>query len=88
MKRWQFWLGIIISALFLYLALRGLRLQDVWGTLQGAKYVWLIPGVIVYFMGVGVRVYLREHRRGWCSLGVIGGLFVGRLGRGGTFRVR
>ena len=57
MKRWQFWLGIGISILFLYLALRGLQLGDMWGTLGGAKYGWLIPGVGVYFLGVWVRAW-------------------------------
>ncbi len=61
MKRWQFWLGLVISGVFLYLALRGLRLQDVWGALQGAQYIWLIPGVIVYFMGVGVRAWRWQY---------------------------
>jgi uncharacterized protein (TIRG00374 family) len=61
MKRWQFWLGLIISAFFLYLALRGLRLGDVWSALQGARYAWLIPGVIVYFMGVGVRAWRWQY---------------------------
>lgn len=57
MKRWQFWLGIIISVLFLYLALRGLQLADMWETLRGAVYGWLIPGVAVYFLGVWVRAW-------------------------------
>lgn len=57
MKRWQFWLGLIISAGFLYLALRGLKLGDVWGALQGAKYIWILPGVAVYFIGVWVRAW-------------------------------
>jgi len=61
MKRWQFWLGLIISGVFLYLALRGLRLQDVWGALQGGQYAWLIPGVIVYFMGVAVRAWRWQY---------------------------
>ncbi len=60
-KRWQFWLGIIISAVFLYLALRGLRLRDVWAEVQGANYFWLIPGVAVYFMGVGVRAWRWQY---------------------------
>jgi len=54
-RRWQFWLGLIISVAFLYLALRGLRLKDVWETLHTANYWWLIPGVIVYFVAVGFR---------------------------------
>ena len=61
MKRWQLWLGLLISGVFLYLALRGLRLQDVWDALKGAKYIWLIPGVIVYFMGVGVRAWRWQY---------------------------
>jgi len=61
MKRWQFWVGIFISVGFLYLALRGLRLEDVWSALQGAHYVWLIPGVMVYFIGVVVRAWRWQY---------------------------
>jgi uncharacterized protein (TIRG00374 family) len=57
MKRWQFWLGILISAAFLYWALRGLRLQDLGGALAQANYWWLIPGIAVYFMGVWARAW-------------------------------
>jgi hypothetical protein len=57
MKRWQLWLGVLISLVFLYLALRGLQLGEVWGTLQDANYWWLIPGVGVYFLGVWVRAW-------------------------------
>ncbi len=57
MKRWQFWLGAAISLLFLYLALRGLHLEDVWGALQEANYWWLLPGIAVYFLGVWARAW-------------------------------
>ncbi|GAB4536415.1 MAG: lysylphosphatidylglycerol synthase transmembrane domain-containing protein [Anaerolineales bacterium] len=57
MKRWQFWLGVFISTLFLYLALRGMHLQDVWHDLRQAQYLWLLPGVTVYFIGVWVRAW-------------------------------
>jgi uncharacterized protein (TIRG00374 family) len=57
MRRWQFWLGVVISLGFLYLALRGLQLGEVWGALQGAQYWWLIPGVGVYFLGVWARAW-------------------------------
>lgn len=57
MKRWQFWLGIVISIFFLYFALKGLQLGDLWHTLQEAKYWWIIPGVAVYFLGVWVRAW-------------------------------
>jgi uncharacterized protein (TIRG00374 family) len=57
MKRWQFWVGVVISALFLYLALRGLSLGDFWSAIEGANYWWLIPGVMVYFLGVWGRAW-------------------------------
>ncbi|OJX38262.1 MAG: TIGR00374 family protein [Chloroflexi bacterium 44-23] len=55
MKRWQLWLGILISAVLLYFSLRGLKLGEVWQALQGARYFWLLPGIAVYFVGVWVR---------------------------------
>ncbi|MRS03681.1 flippase-like domain-containing protein [bacterium] len=55
MKRWQIWLGILISAILLYVSLNGLQLNLVWKALQGAQYLWLIPGVAIYFIGVWVR---------------------------------
>jgi uncharacterized protein (TIRG00374 family) len=57
MKRWQFWLGVMISLAFLYIALRGLHLKDLGITLQQANYWWLIPGVMIYFLGVWVRAW-------------------------------
>lgn len=57
MKRWQFWLGLIISAFFLWWALHNLQLQDVWQALQGGKYIWLLPGVAVYFLAVWARAW-------------------------------
>ena len=57
MKRWQFWLGMIISAVMLYFALRGLQLGEVWETVKSAHFIWLLPGVAVYFIGVWVRTW-------------------------------
>jgi len=57
LKRWQFWLGVVISALFLWLALRGLRLNDVWQAVKGANYAWLIPGVGAYMLAVWARAW-------------------------------
>lgn len=55
MKRWQFWLGVIISVLFMYLALRGLQFDQLWETLQTAQYLWLLPGIGMYFIAVWIR---------------------------------
>jgi uncharacterized protein (TIRG00374 family) len=57
MKRWQLLLGIAISVAFLWLALRGLRLDDVWDALQHGNYLWLIPSVGVYFIAVWARTW-------------------------------
>ncbi|MGC8856136.1 MAG: lysylphosphatidylglycerol synthase transmembrane domain-containing protein, partial [Anaerolineae bacterium] len=57
MKKWQFWLGVFISILFIWLALRGLRLSEFWQAVKGANYFWLLPGVAVYFVAVWVRAW-------------------------------
>ena len=57
MKKWQFWLGVLISIVFIWLALRGLRLDEFWASVRGADYVWLVPGIGVYFVGVWVRAW-------------------------------
>ncbi len=50
-------LGVAISAVFLWLALKGLDLGTVWEYIQGADYIWLVPGVAVYFVAVWVRTW-------------------------------
>src|SRR5512138_2946430 len=57
MKKWQFWLGVLISIVFIWLALRGLRLEEFWGAVKQANYIWLLPGIGVYFIGVWVRAW-------------------------------
>jgi uncharacterized protein (TIRG00374 family) len=57
MKKWQFWLGVLISIVFIWLSLRGLRLDQFWDSVKHANYWWLIPGVAVYFIGVWVRAW-------------------------------
>jgi uncharacterized protein (TIRG00374 family) len=56
-RSWKFWAGVAISLAFLHLALRGLRLGDLWGALEGANYWWLLPGIAVYFLGVWARAW-------------------------------
>ena len=55
MKRWQFWFGILISALFLYLVLSKIDYTQLWQILITANYWWLIPGVAVYFIALWAR---------------------------------
>ena len=57
MKKWQFWLGVLISILFIWLALGGLQLDDFWGAVKQANYIWVLPGIGVYFIGVWARAW-------------------------------
>jgi uncharacterized protein (TIRG00374 family) len=57
MKKWQFWLGVLISIIFIWLALGGLQLNEFWSAVRQANYIWLIPGVGVYFIGVWIRAW-------------------------------
>jgi glycosyltransferase 2 family protein len=57
LRNWKLWLGIAISAIFIYIALQGLDLEHFWATVQAANYWWLIPGVGVYFLAVLARTW-------------------------------
>jgi glycosyltransferase 2 family protein len=57
MKKWQLWLGIAISMVFVYIAVRGLNLGQVWGVMQTANYIWLIPSIAVYFVALWARAW-------------------------------
>ena len=54
---WQFWLGILISAIFLYRVLNKIDFALLWQDIRSANYLWIIPGVVVYFGAVWVRAW-------------------------------
>jgi hypothetical protein len=56
-KRWLFWVGLLVSAGFLYLAFRKIDYGDLWATLKTVKFGWLVPGLAIYFLGVLVRTW-------------------------------
>jgi uncharacterized protein (TIRG00374 family) len=57
-RRWLLLaLGLLVSAVFVYLALAGLNLREVWHDLKGAHYGWIVPGVLVYFVAVWARTW-------------------------------
>jgi uncharacterized membrane protein (DUF441 family) len=37
-KRWQFWIGVLVSIVFLWLALRGLKLADMLAVLPNVNF--------------------------------------------------
>ena len=55
MKRWYFWVSLLISALFLYLALRGLQFNLIFDAIKSADLVWLLAVVPIYFTSVWFR---------------------------------
>lgn len=55
MKRWIFWLGVVISIILLYFAFRNQDFSTVWQIVKRADYIWLLPGIAVYFVGLWVR---------------------------------
>ena len=55
MKRWYFWVSLLVSALFLYLALRGLQFNLIFDAIKSANLVWLLAVVPIYFTSVWFR---------------------------------
>lgn len=64
MRNWKFWIGLIVSIVFLSVALRGLDLEHFWQTLQVANYWWLVPSVAVYFIAVLARTWRWHYMLG------------------------
>ena len=56
-KRWQFWVGVLVSAGFSYYALSHLQPEKVWEALTRFQVLWLLPAVAVYFVAVLLRTY-------------------------------
>ena len=61
MKQWKLYLGIGISVIFIWMALDGLDLNGVWEVIKSADYIWLLPSVAVYFVGVWVRTWRWDY---------------------------
>ncbi|MBI1802345.1 MAG: flippase-like domain-containing protein [Chloroflexi bacterium] len=57
MSRLRTVLGLVVSAVFLWAALQGQSLSDVWDTLTHANYIWIIPGILTYFLAVVARTW-------------------------------
>jgi hypothetical protein len=57
MRRWQIWLGVVISAFFLYVVLKDIEFSKLWADLLAANYWLILPGVAVYFVGLWARAW-------------------------------
>jgi glycosyltransferase 2 family protein len=60
-KHWLFWLGLVISAVFLYLAFREIDYSELWVTLAKTRWWWLLPGLGIYFTGVLARTWRWQY---------------------------
>jgi glycosyltransferase 2 family protein len=49
------WLGLAVSAFFLYLAVRNVRPSEVWDALTRSDYWWTIPAIALLFVAQVVR---------------------------------
>lgn len=67
LRSWKFWLGVLVSALFVWLTARGLEWGSFYAALRGARYEWLLPAIIVYFGAVWARTwrwhYMLRHMK-------------------------
>jgi uncharacterized membrane protein YbhN (UPF0104 family) len=50
------WVGLIVSAAFAYLAVRGVRFGSVWDALRSSDYVWLVPALAALALFIWTRV--------------------------------
>ena len=57
LKSWRFWIGLVISAVSLYFAFQGIRLDQVGDALRGMNYIWLIPATVLFLVSYGTRAF-------------------------------
>ncbi len=57
LTNWKFWLGIGISVVFLYIALRGQPLGETWAAIRRVQLAWLVPAVAAFFLRVFIAAY-------------------------------
>lgn len=56
-KRWHVWMGLIISAIFLWLAFRKVDFSLVWEQLKTANLTYVALGIVAYFVTLIVRTW-------------------------------
>lgn len=56
-KKWHVWLGLLISAIFLWLAFRNIDFPQVWEQLKSANLAYVAAGIGFYFVSLFVRTW-------------------------------
>jgi glycosyltransferase 2 family protein len=57
MRNWRFWVGLIISAIFLYFAFHKVDLHQVLIAFKAVRVWYLVLALVIYFLGLWVRAY-------------------------------
>ena len=57
LRRRTFWLTLAVTGLFVWLFLQGTNFREVGRELAQANYIFLIPAILVYFVGVWFRAW-------------------------------
>lgn len=55
LKRKRFWFGVILSLALIIYVFYQTDPAKIWNSLSQAQYIYLIPALVLYFIGVGVR---------------------------------
>ena len=55
MRSYRFWIGIIVSLLFISILFYRIDLGDIVDSLRNADYIYIIPAIFLYFVSVGFR---------------------------------
>jgi len=58
--KFQFVVGLAISAFFLYLTLRPVNFNDLWGALKTFEWLWSVPFLVLTFLSMWLRA-VRWH---------------------------
>lgn len=56
-RQWRLWLSLLVSALFLGIAVQGLAWGRVVESVRAARVGWLIPALLAYFLTMGLRTW-------------------------------
>lgn len=56
-KTWRIWVGILISLVFIWYALRGQDFAAIKDSLGQVNYLYLVPAIGLYFIGVYIRSF-------------------------------
>lgn len=52
---WRAIVGFVVSAVFLYVAVRKLQPLEVWRAFRQANYLWIVPAVVLYLFALMAR---------------------------------